>query len=102
MTHQIYHHCFVDKSGDYSVPGHLHQYVDVWWSVSSQSISAVVLLTHCGLVMLYGHIWVNIGSSNGLVPNGTKPLPEPKLTYHWWGSLALTEDKFHRKISICK
>ena len=24
---------------------------------------------------------VNIGSGNGLLPDGTKPLPEPKLTY---------------------
>ena len=27
-------------------------------------------------------ILVNIGSGNGLVPDGTKPLPEPMLTYH--------------------
>ena len=27
-------------------------------------------------------ISVNIGSGNGLLPNGTKPLPEPILTYH--------------------
>ena len=26
--------------------------------------------------------WANIGSGNGLLPDGTKPLPEPKLTYH--------------------
>ena len=26
--------------------------------------------------------WVNIGSGNGLLPDGTKPLPEPILTYH--------------------
>ena len=25
-------------------------------------------------------IWVNIGSGNGLLPDGTKPLPEP-ITY---------------------
>ena len=25
---------------------------------------------------------VNIGSGNGLVPDGTKPLPDPMLTYH--------------------
>ena len=29
-------------------------------------------------------IWVNIGSGNGLLPDGTKPLPEPKLTDHQW------------------
>ena len=27
-------------------------------------------------------IWVTIGSGNGLLPNGTKPLPEPMLIYH--------------------
>ena len=26
------------------------------------------------------YTWVNIGSGNGLVPSGTKPLPEPMLT----------------------
>ena len=27
-------------------------------------------------------IWVNIGSGNGLLPDGTKSLPEPMLIYH--------------------
>ena len=37
-------------------------------------------LTHCDL---YGDkAWVNIGSGNGLVPDSTKPLPEPILTNH--------------------
>ena len=35
-------------------------------------------------------IWVNIGSGNGLLPDGTKPLPEPMLTYHQRSSLAFT------------
>ena len=26
-------------------------------------------------------IWVNIGSGNGLLPDGTKPSPEPMLTW---------------------
>ena len=26
-------------------------------------------------------VWDNIGSGNGLLPDGTKPLPEPKFTY---------------------
>ena len=45
-------------------------------------------LTHWGLVRSYG-TWdfVNIGPSNGLVPLGTKPLPEPMLTHHQWQSL---------------
>ena len=29
---------------------------------------------------IWRHIWVNIGSGNGLLPNGTKSLPEPMLT----------------------
>ena len=28
------------------------------------------------------YFYVNIGSGNGLLPDGTKPLPEPVLTYH--------------------
>ena len=28
-------------------------------------------------------IWANIGSGNGLLPDGTKPLPEPRLTSFW-------------------
>ena len=35
-------------------------------------------LIHWGLV---AEIWVTIGSGNGLLPDGTKPLPEPMLTY---------------------
>ena len=35
-------------------------------------------------------ILVNTGSSNGFVPDGTKPLPEPMLTYHSGGLVAFT------------
>ena len=35
------------------------------------------------------HIWVNTGSCNGLLPDGTKPLAKPMLTYHSRGSEAL-------------
>ena len=31
--------------------------------------------------VIWRQIWVNIGSGNGLLPDGTKPLPEPMLTY---------------------
>ena len=41
--------------------------------------------------------WVNIGSGNGLLPDGTKPLPEPILTNHKWGLVAFTWEQFHRK-----
>ena len=40
-------------------------------------------LTQWGLVTPYGEILDNIGSGKGLLPDGTKPLPEPMLTYHY-------------------
>ena len=44
-------------------------------------------------------IWVNKGTGNNLLPDGTKPLPKPMLTYHQWGSVIHTWDQFHRKCS---
>ena len=40
-------------------------------------------------------IRVNIGSGNGLLPEGTKPLPELMLTSHLWGSVAFTWEQIH-------
>ena len=38
--------------------------------------------------MTYGNIyWVNIGTGNDLLPDGTKPLPDPMLTYHLLGEV---------------
>ena len=31
---------------------------------------------------MVAEIWVNIGSGNSLLPDGTKPLPESMLSYH--------------------
>ena len=42
-------------------------------------------------------IWVNIGSDNGLLPDGIKPLPEPNLTIHQQGPIALISGKFHKR-----
>ena len=43
--------------------------------------------------------WVNIrlntGPCNGLLPDGTKPLPESMLTYDQWGSVTITWGLFH-------
>ena len=33
---------------------------------------------------------VNIGTDNGLVPSGTKPLSGPMLIYHWWDPSTFT------------
>ena len=48
------------------------------------------LLTHWGLMTPTDitDLFVNTGSGNGLLPDGTKPLPEPMLTYCQWYHLA--------------
>ena len=35
-------------------------------------------------------VLVNIGPGNDLLPDGTKPLPEPMLTDDQWGVVAFT------------
>ena len=42
-------------------------------------------------------IWVNIGSGNGLLPDGTKPLPEPMLTDHQWSPVTFILRQFHKR-----
>ena len=41
-------------------------------------------------------IWINIGSGNGLLPDGTKPLPEPMLSYLQRCFVASHENNFIR------
>ena len=41
--------------------------------------------------------WVNIGSGNGLLPDGTKPLPELLLTDHQWSPLTFILGQFHKR-----
>ena len=43
-------------------------------------------------------ILVNTGSGNGLLPDSTKPSPEPILT-NQWGLVAFTWRQFYRKCS---
>ena len=39
--------------------------------------------THYDLVhQMSTQVLLNLGSGNGLLADGTKPLPEPMLTYH--------------------
>ena len=54
-------------------------------------------------------IWVNTGSSNGLLPDGTKPLPEPMSTDHQWSPVTRILGQFYKRYlnnqspkSICK
>ena len=42
-------------------------------------------------------IWVNIGSGNGLLPDGTKPLPEPILTDHQWSPVTFILGQYHKR-----
>ena len=37
---------------------------------------------------------VNTGSSHGLLPDSTKPLPEPMLTYHQCDPVTFTQGNF--------
>ena len=46
-----------------------------------------------------GVIWVDIGSGNGLLPDSTKALPEPMLTYHHSCSVAFIWEQLHKKCS---
>ena len=43
-------------------------------------------------------IWVNNGPGNGLLPDGTKPSPEPMLTCNQRGPLELTCGQLHKNI----
>ena len=36
-------------------------------------------------------IWVNVGSDNGLLSDGFKPIPEPVLSNHQWGLVAFAK-----------
>ena len=41
--------------------------------------------------------WVNIGSGNGLLPDCTKPLSEPMLSYHQWCPLTIAWRQFQKR-----
>ena len=78
-------HIYIRKFSIIPLVCHGNQYIaqcgncishnQVWWSLVNS---------------LWPRIWVNIGSGNGLLPDGTKPLPEPMLTNDQWGVVAFT------------
>ena len=39
-------------------------------------------------------VWINFGSSDGVLPDGTKPWPIPMLTYQLWVSGIFAWEKF--------
>ena len=64
----------------------------------SNLISACQELAHSALLVSYGVIeFGQHCSGNGLVPNGTKPLPEQLLTCHYEDPLAFTCETFNKK-----
>ena len=42
-----------------------------------------------------GQYWLRL--RNGLLPNGTEPLPKPLLTYHQWGLVIFTWEQLDKK-----
>ena len=47
-------------------------------------------------------ILVNTSPANGLKPDGTKPTPEPMLTYHQGGPVAFICGQFHKGRLSCQ
>ena len=45
----------------------------------------------------YIYFWVNIGFGNDLLPDRSKPMPEPMLTSHYWGCIVFTWEQCHIK-----
>ena len=57
-------------------------------------------LTHCGLVTPFGYRYLgHIGLGDGLLPDDTKPFPEPLLTCQQRCCVEFTWGQFHRKCS---
>ena len=63
--------------------------------ISGKTHSYVSLLTHSGLVTPYGD-----RSGSTLAHDGTKPLPEPKLTDHRWSPMTFISGQFHNRCLI--
>ena len=56
------------------------------------TVGFCLTLTHYDLVTPW--IWVNIDRGSGLLRDDTKPLPEPKLSFHYRGTVSRSKDSF--------
>ena len=75
-----------------TLPSHIYQHVVINNALGHHSLS------HSGQVTPYGDtIRVNIGSGNGLLPDGTKLLAAPMLTDHQWGPVTFISGQFHKR-----
>ena len=63
-----------------------------WLLLMACSLSTVAYRRHVATQNL-----ANIGSVNGLLPSGTKPLPKPTMTIHQLSVMAFTWGRFHMK-----
>ena len=67
-------------------------------SKSALPVKVMFGFTHYGLFTPYGdRDRVNIGPGNGLLPDGTRPLPEPVLTDHQWSPVTFILGQFHKR-----
>ena len=56
------------------------------------------IFSHCGLVVTYGvSDYVQHWLRNGLMPDGTKPLPESMLNCHQRGQVTIIWGQFHKR-----
>ena len=81
------------------VMGHSWTNCASMWLVHRMEISSVSFSFKCEPHIAIS-FWINIGSNNGLLPKGAKPLPKPMLTYHWMISMTLTWKQFHQMRSL--
>ena len=72
----------------------------IWWTegdISARNLAPTDLINF-GVVTPFGDRDLgNIGRGNGLLPDSTKPLPQPVLIYFQWGLVAFTRGQFHTK-----
>ena len=60
------------------------------WPLAAASWPDIDGLTHWGLATPYGDLSKPLPQVMVWCPDGTKPLPEPKLTYHQWRPVTIT------------
>ena len=80
----------------------LYMFVLAAWTAPGRSLNANQTDTGIPTIPISGHhmateIWVNIVSGNGLLPDGTKPLPEPMLTFYHLSPVTFILGQFYKR-----
>ena len=72
--------------------------------IDCKPVVLALVEAHLSFLDMWRHratqIWVSIGSDNGLLPEGTKPLSDPMLTYHKQYSLTFIWEQFHKNARL--